>query len=94
VRALVQQARKFGPEEWRDIKFLVFDCLPTDNLAEPFEERLHRATQSIENHCGKSVNSNALANVKIVEMQRCTGFDHLHLTCTSVLEKVFGKLCH
>jgi hypothetical protein len=92
VRLLVHTAEACGPEDWKDIKFLIFDCPPlSPSSVEHFEQRIEKATkriESIKQELASNPSAVQLHNVDIVESQKCTGFDHLYEVLSRVLEKV------
>ena len=103
VRTLVHRPDTFGPEEWKDIKYMIFDCLPTtaafpeNSSSEPFEERIQTVTKWIEQKRHKNQGPLLLyetgfptrqTNVELIEFVKSTGFDHMYSMLSTVLEKV------
>jgi ATP-dependent DNA ligase len=87
VRALVHGSVVRGPEDWKNVKFMIFDCIPSrESHNEPFESRIARAREQVEAHRQRCSQIN---NVAIVEIQKCTGFDHLYSLLATVLDKVW-----
>jgi hypothetical protein len=100
VRTLVHRPDTFGPEEWKDIKYMIFDCLPAHPGNSSFEERMQTVTKWLEQ---KRQNERPLlfygtggfpmqTNVELIESVKCTGFDHLHSMLLTVLEKVVNLI--
>jgi hypothetical protein len=81
VRVLVHSSHTCGPEDWKDVKLMIFDSPSSTEL---FEQRIAKATEKVkqlEQIQGKS-------NVEVINSQKCTGFDHLHSILSDVLDKV------
>jgi hypothetical protein len=89
VRALVYQLDMCGPEEWHHTKFMIFDSPPASKLcANTFEVRIDQLKERLT----RRQTSEQGLNVEVVEMHRCTGFDHLYSMLSDILEKVTTTL--
>jgi hypothetical protein len=88
VRELVYQPQASGPEQWKDIKFMIFDLVPTPNTNMPFEQRLSAIEEWIESRQSqRKVDIFGQSNVELVQYQNCTGFDHLHNVLAGILQQ-------
>jgi hypothetical protein len=69
---------------------VIFDSSPDSGL--PFEDRLALAKSKID-ALQAQLPQTAIrnANVKVVPMERCTGYEHLHSKLFSILEQVCLK---
>ena len=81
MRNLIYQHNN-GPEEWREVKFMIFDHVPPLCSDETFEQRIERVAKCMRPQ----------PNVELVEMVKCTGFDQLHCLLSHILEKVTQSL--
>lgn len=76
-------------DEWKNVKFMIFDCLPTlhfSSSTELFEQRIQIATERLTRL--KSAQDTNQSNVEVVKMQQCTGFSHMYAVLSEILEKV------
>jgi hypothetical protein len=66
----VHLSDRAGPEDWKDVKFVVFDVVPNKEEAEiPYEDRVERI---------KRILSNRIApQVSLVAIEKCMGRSHL-----------------
>lgn len=86
VKTLVYRPSDCGPESWKDIKFMIFDCPPSSSSStEPFEQRIGRLSERLAQDLKQK---QLLWNIEVIKMEKCTGFDHLYSFLSEILEKV------
>jgi hypothetical protein len=73
-----------GPEDWINVKFMVFDCPSPPSVEELFEDRIQKATARMDSL--KAV-GDYKPNVVVVKIQKCLGFDHLYAALADILEQ-------
>lgn len=95
VRVLIHHQDACGPEEWKNIKFMVFDSPPSTSAKnEAFEQRIARVAENLQRIKELSDPKTQLtSNVDLVKMEKCTGFDHLYALLSDILEKVRYQTC-
>lgn len=88
IRELIYRCDQLGPEYWKDVKFMIFDC-PTyhQTVSDKFEERISTTKQKLDELLQRS-QDRSLPNVQLVPFERCRGFDHLHSKLCQIVEMV------
>jgi hypothetical protein len=85
VRALVHRYQSAGPEEWKDIKFMVFDYVPKVHEADmPYEKRLQQISSYFLANPIRSLSK----NVEMVEIFRSKGYEHSCGILADIIQKV------
>lgn len=82
VRGLVRSLTLSGPEEWKDIKFMVFDC--KSELV--YEERMAQIEAALTGSRNNKSDKGHTDNIKVVERLKCSGYHHLYSTLTQIIE--------